>query len=295
MSNSPVHRAPFALLLLAGSARAQEPAAPPPGTPEAGEEIIVYDTQEIERRRQVLEAIILDQDYKEGIDKGDRTIYRPMVPWKPSVIVHDDGIVQLTRSPVRWMAPGNPDNALNNLWCLPPFTPMCVRIGGQVISGRKLQAHKHRVLEQTHQASEAWRQAIVDKSTFERVNEELPALIDATWKTGAPLEPGEPELPTHADRRQALLRFWATRSDTREGHIVARVVADYLAFEVQASAHPVTADELAQANQLAAGVRTLDLDLAADIDPGLDDAPAPSEPAPAEPAPAEPLPTPDPG
>lgn len=291
MSSSPAPELlALALLLLPGAARAQQeeeaPPPPPPvvSTPEAGEEIVIYDTLEIARRRAEVEGLLLEQGYKEGIRKDDRTIFRPQTPWKPSVVVHDDGIVQLTRSPVRWMAPGDPDNALNNLWCLPPFTPMCVRIGGQVISKTKLDAHKNKVIESVHDPAELWRQAIVDKATWDRVNQELPARMEATWARGEPLEAGGPALPTPAARREALLTFWATRSDTREGALVARVVGDFLRYEVQPSAEPVTAAELARANALAAPIRTLTLDL-----------PAPPAQAPTAPAPdpeAAPAPSP---
>lgn len=267
----------LALAAAAGPARAQEPSSVLART-EAGEEIVIYDTLEIQRRRAELEALILDQGYRAGIRKDGRTIYRPQVPWKPSVVVHDDGIVQLTRSPVRWMAPGDPDNLLNNLWCLPPFTPMCVRIGGQVISKTKLDAHKQKVLAQTHQSSEHWRQAIVDKDTWERVNTELPAMMEGAWTRGEPMMGDTPPLATAAERRLDLLRFWATRSDTREGHIVAQVVADFIAYEVQSSGEPVTEDELEQANAWAQGVRVLELD------------PAPAGPAAPSSEPPEPQP-----
>lgn len=259
---------------------AEEP-APAPG--QAGEVITIYSDQEIARRRGELDSVIVDYGYKPGKRRGDQTIYRPQVPWKPTVVVQEEGLITLKRSPVRWMAPGNPNNALNNLWCIPPFTPMCVRIGGQIVSTTKLDYSKGRVMDEIHDPTESWRQSIANQATWARVNDEVPEQVDATWREGAPIEIGGPELPTHAERRAALLDLWASRSDTPEGAMVARVVADFLEHEVQASPHPVTAAEQAAANAQAAGVRTLSLS-------GTQPAPAAAPAEPPEPAPAAPEP-----
>lgn len=319
MSSSPApdllrrrHLAPLLALLLAGPAAADpdgaaspgaaatgdpagedpgqaadDPQAPADGAPtaaiadEPGEVITVYGEAEVQRNRAALESLIVDQGYLEGKRRGDRTIFRPEVPWKPSVIVHDEGFVELKRSPIRWMPPGRKDRPLNNLWCVPPFTPMCIRIGGLVVAESKLTPQKTRVLEEIHDQAERWRQAIVDQATWTRVNDEVPARIQATWETGAPLEGDGPPLEDRAARRRALLAFWASRSDTREGDMVAQVVADFIAEVVQSSPWPVTAEELAEANRAAAGKRTLRLEL-----------PTP-EPAPGEPAPPGAAPPPD--
>ncbi len=253
---------------------ASEPTdAPPPQgeEPTAGEVITVYGDQEVQRRRMELEATIRDYGYQDGKRKDDKTIFRPEVPWKPSIIVHDEGYMELKRSPVRWMVPGRQDNALNYLWCLPPFTPMCVRIGGQVVSGAKLTPQKGKVLDEIHEPSEAWRGAIVDRATWARVNDEVPKLIEATWQTGAPVEGSGPALADRPARRKALLAFWASRSDTPEGHMVAQVVEDFILYEVQTSAWPATPEELAAANAAADGVRALPLPASPDPSPSPPD------------------------
>jgi len=234
-------------------------AAPPADEP-PGEEITVYGEAEVKRTRAALEALIVDQGYQEGKQRDGKTIFRPEIPWKPTVVVYDEGFMELKRSPVRWMHPGKQDRPLNNLWCLPPFTPMCVRIGGQVVAESKLTPQKSKVLDEVHEQSEAWRQAIVDQATWTRVNEEVPTLVQATWDQGQPLEGDGPPLEDQAARRRALLDFWASRSDTREGDMVAQVVADFVVEEVQSSRWPVTAEELADANRAAAGKRVLQLD-----------------------------------
>lgn len=288
--------------LLGGTALAQEPApetpaevdAPPdteepPTGEQAGEVVIIYGEQEVLRLRAELDQVIRDGGYREGKRRGDKTTYRPETPWKPSIVIQEEGLVTLERSPVRFMAPGRRENPLNYLWCLPPFTPMCVRIGGQVVSTPKLDAAKGRVMEQVHDPSEAWRQSIANQATWARVNQEVPARIEATWATGSPVEPGGPSLATPRERRVALLEFWASRADTPEGAMVAQVVADFLELVVQTSPDPVTADELQAANQRAGGTRRLALPGAVSTSAAPSTSPPVADPSPSSP------PTPDPG
>lgn len=237
--------------------------------PQAGEVIVIYGEREVQRLRGELDGIIEDGGYKEGRRRGDETIYRPQIPWKPTIVVHEEGLVELKRSPVRWMAPGRPDNPLNQLWCLPPFTPMCVRIGGQIVATAKLDAAKGRVMDTIHDPAEDWRMAIANQATWTRVNQEVPERLEAAWTRGEPLEPGGPALPSPAQRRAAMLELWASRADSPEGEMVAQVVADFLEHVVQQSAEPVTAAEQEAANARAGGVRRLAL-------PGLSEAPTPT-------------------
>jgi len=240
----------------------------PSGDPhQAGEELTIYGDAEVARRRDELDEAIHGFGYKAGKRKGDLTIYRPETPWKPTIVLQDDGLVVLQRSPVRWVAPGRADNPANQLWCIPPFTLMCIRIGGQIVATTKLDYQKGRVMDQIHDPSEAWRSAIANRATMARVDQELPAHLEATWKTGAPLEPSGPTLADPAARRVAILSFWASRADTPEGELVAQVAADFLSLEIQAGPDPVTAEELAAANQQAGSLRHLELPTAASLQP----------------------------
>ncbi|NOY28067.1 MAG: hypothetical protein GXP62_19555, partial [Oligoflexia bacterium] len=157
----------------------------PSGPDQAGEVITIYGEEEVARRRAILTDEIRSAGYLTGKRHGDHTVYRPEVPWKPTIVIQDEGLVMLKRSPVRWMAPGKRGNLLNNLWCLPPFTPMCVRIGGQIVSTTKLDYSKGRVMERINQPGEAWRTAITNQATWDRVNDEVPRRIEATWRDGA--------------------------------------------------------------------------------------------------------------
>lgn len=234
----------------------EEPPPPVTSGQDAGETMIIYDEREVVRLRQELGRTIQAEGYKEGKRRGNQTLYRPLTAWKPTVVIHEDGLMTLQRSPVRVEAPGRKDNPLNYLWCLPPFTPMCVRIGGQIVSEPKLDAAKGRVADVVHEPTERWRRALISQSMQERLDQELPSRLDRMWVSGQPLEGEGPSLLTAAQRRQAILAYWASRADTPEGHLVAGAIEEFILRVIQTSGSPASQDELDQANALAGGVRS---------------------------------------
>lgn len=282
----------LALLALVSSARAQDavdvspgeaesppPAAAPdtpppdaaePPAPEATDtssaedddtltEIVVFGEMEIARRRRALNNRLRTQGYTEKKKKRDGTaVWRPEAPWKASVEVHDEGFVMMKRSPVRFDSYIKGKSPARWIGCIPPFIVMCVRVGGQVVSKTKLDAQKNRLATAMDEELDAWKEAVTATSMKRRIEEQLPAAIEATWTEGAPFE-GSPPLPTPADRRAALLEFWSDRACTPEGTLVSRAVADFLELEVQSSPHPVTPEELQGANARATCGRTLTL------------------------------------
>ena len=242
--------------LLAGPASAQDDGARGDDSSQApadeaddsspDEQIIVVGRREIARRRAEI-----DHDLKKlGYTPKDRdgvTVYRPEVYWHPSVWVYDDGYVIVKRSPVRFEPPIAGSSPLRYLACLPPFTPMSVRMAGQTINKRKLEPQKAEVVYTIQPEVRAWQEALAHQATSLRVGQEVPALLVGTWDRGEPMEPGGPSLPTPAERRQAILTFWATRADNEEGTAVRGVVSDFVRFVVQESETPATAEEIAAA------------------------------------------------
>ncbi len=209
------------------------------------EEIIVFDDLEIARRRGELDGRIRGLGYRAGKKRDGRTIYHAQSPWKPSVVIHDEGFVTLKRAPVRFESYA--DGPLKALACIPPFTIMCVRIGGQVISRRKLAHQKSAVSDQIQPEVTAWRTAVIARHHEHRAMVEVPAALTATWEDGLPLD-GGPALPDPAARRRAILDFWGGRACTEEGDAVAEVVATFVELGIDASEHPTTAEERVAAN-----------------------------------------------
>lgn len=251
--------------LLGGRGWAQPAPASPAVSEQAAdvgppaEEIVVFGELEVARERQQVINDLRALGYKPGKRKDGYTVFRPESPWKPSVRVYDDGFVVLRRTPPRWQAPGDPNKPLNNLWCLPPFTPMCIRIGGVVVSQRKLQHQKHRVVSSLESDMRDWRTALSGLAMSERLGTELPDQLDALWHDG--LSPAGLPVAEPAERRAAILGLWASRTCTPEGAAVRHAVRVYLEHEVQPSAHPVTPDEEAAAEQASACGDVLDLSM----------------------------------
>jgi len=270
--NSRVAR--LALLLAAGPARAQDESNSdqPSDAPAVVEEMIVLSDMEIARKRQAVINNLRSLGYREHRRKDGRSMFRPHSPWKPSVLMDDDAYIVLRRTPVRIDPPGNKDNKLRYLWCLPPFTvtAACIRVGGQLVSGRKLAHAKEDVVRATTFEIRQWRSALVSKAMEKRVNVEVPDLLADLWERGQPDGEDGIQLWEASERRQAILQLWASRSCTPEGAQVRQVVMDFLRFEVQASPTPATTAEIDSANAQNRCGDILKLDTSPTLDAPID-------------------------
>lgn len=207
----------------------------------ASEEIIVYGQKEVARRRKILEQNLQKNGYRDGKRKGDKVVYRPETIWKPSVFVYDSGWVELKKTPPRfepWVK-GHKDNKWRYLSCVPPFTPMCVRAGGWLITKRRAQHSKTEVIDQHIYDIQFWQEAVIGVGIRERLEVNLPDQLDMIWSAKKPF----------AEKRKEIIELWATRTCTTEGNAAAEVIAAFLAYEVQESEHPLTSEELAEARK----------------------------------------------
>ena len=85
--------------------QAPAPAEVPPAPEvqqEVQEEIVVFGELEVARRRALVARDLRGLGYRAGRREQDRTVYRPAEPWRPTVVVHDEGFVVVKRSPVRF-------------------------------------------------------------------------------------------------------------------------------------------------------------------------------------------------
>ena len=214
------------------------------------EEVIVHGEMEIQRKRDKVIQNLRHLGYREVRQKDGRSIMRPSVPYKPTVVVDDDAWVHVKRSPVRVDPPGKKDNKLRYLWCLPPFTitAACIQVGGQVIGERKLAHFKSDVARATDYEIRQWRGAVIAHAMDKRLGEEIPDMLDRIWEQGKHDAQGETILPNPIDRREAIFEFWASRSCVPEGEAVRTVTADFITEVVQHSSHPAPADEILKIN-----------------------------------------------
>ena len=216
----------------------------------SNEEMIIHGESVVAKKRGDLERKLRRLGYDKFVRKDGRTLVRHRTAFKPTVVIDDDGWMMVKRSPIRIDPPGKRDNKLRYLWCLPPFTitPLCIKLGGQTVSRRRLQAHKERVVQGTQGYAREWRTAVINLAMDSRLGRDIPNMLDAIWSEGHTGEEGGMVLDDYAERRQALMQFWAGRSCVKEGAQARELVHDFIAYEVQQSPHPATAEELREAN-----------------------------------------------
>jgi len=231
-----------------------ETPVPLPLTVDGDGEIIIYGERELARKRSALDRQLRAQGYSTVKKADGKTIYRPDIAWKPSVIVYDEGYMILRRTPVRfepWVQ-GKKDNKLRYLSCIPPFTVLCVR-SGWLVNGRKLAHSKEDIVSNSLPTFEAWQAQVIAQATENRIHNEIPQLLDELWLEGRSLLSKEVQLDSYDMRRAELVRFWENRACTPEGDRVRLSVEEYILFEVQNSEHPFP--DLSLLSQEACGIK----------------------------------------
>jgi len=215
-----------------------------------GETIIVTDESEVAAARLELTEALTRSGYEKKRARGGRTVYVAEAPWKPKVIVDEDGWMLMRRRPVVLTRPDLPDvwfadTPLEYLTCV-VAPPLCVRIGGLVISDRKLNHRKAEIMAHAGDELNAWSEAKASLYAQTRLFEELPAALDTVWYEG--LTPEGESLPGVAERKAWILELWMTRTDNDWGDAARGVVEDFMAYVIQASNEPFTEAEIAAAN-----------------------------------------------
>lgn len=248
-------------LLLVGLLHAEEPApapdggsVPPPiGARVAGEEIDVKQSQEVLRRRAELYEALVREGYVRRLRRDERTVFLSEDPWKPRVIVHDDGWVYFKREPPRLHAPGRSftDQGSPAAYLLCIIAPTsCLSVGGWLVSPRKMGAVTANVMDSTRDKVRAMNDAVARRELGHRLNQDIPNDLEAIWS--------RTELAPE-DRHVLLYAYWDTRTDTPEGNAAKGAIEAFLRGVVQQSDTPFTADELAAMNARRESVQILDL------------------------------------
>jgi len=216
-----------------------------------GDTIVVTDEAEVKRRQQEVINELRDLGYKAKRDRNGRTVYVHDVPWKPKVIMDDDGWMVLKRRRVVLTDPDLPDHwwfsdtPVEYITCV--VAPhLCIRMGGMFISERKLMHHKAAVVNTTQDEMREWGDAIADHSLTERIYTELPEQLDQVWYQGVGPE-GE-VLTSWEERRRWILDLWVTRTDNHWGDATREAIEGYMIYVIQDSNEPYTAAEVDDAN-----------------------------------------------
>lgn len=238
-----------------GAEPAAEPGSQPPpvGARVAGEEIDVIRSEEVLRKRAELYEALVHEGYVRRLRRDDRTVFLSETPWKPRVIVHDDGWVYFRREPPRLHAPGksfsDQGTPASYLLCIIMPTA-CVSVGGWVVSPRKKDAVESALVDSTRDKVRALNDAVARRELGARLNQDIPRDLEAIW-TRSELAPEH--------RRVLLFAYWDTRTDTPEGRAAKGAVEAFLRGVVQQSNTPFAADELAALNAGRESIDPLDL------------------------------------
>ncbi len=217
-----------------------------------GEEVLIVGDSAVERARHEVTRSLAEQGYEPKRRKDGVTVYLHPVPYKPKVLVYDDGFVVIRRRGFAYTPPNVGDVprgleiALRSTLCV--LAPIyCFHAPGLVMSPARLEQQKERVVEGVEDEVRAYNDALASRALGSRL-QEIADLLDAIWLLGQHTDTGE-VLPTPELRRAALLAFWESRADNEYGDHVRRMVEDYMNFEVQSSPFPFTDQEVSETNR----------------------------------------------
>ena len=214
------------------------------------EEMVIHGQMVVAKKRKALENRLRRMGYKKFVRKKGRTTIRHARPYRPTILLDDDGWMMIKRSPIRFEPPGKAaerSSKLKYLWCLPPPTVACIRIGGQVVNRRRLMTYKNRVAVQSFGYVKEWQDAIISQAMNVRLTTDIPEMLDSIWKEGLTGD-DTPPLQTPKDRRSAIMEFWHTRTCVKEGAQARQLAWDFIVYEIQASEHPASRAEIEAAN-----------------------------------------------
>ena len=218
------------------------------------ETVIVYGNRAVHKARDELTQKLRSEGYSRHVREGNVTIYKHTIPYRPQVLLHDDGWVYLRRQPPRIHAPGHSfadqGNKLNYLWCIPTFGTACVSLGGWLIGERKLSRLQGDVLDATRDEVATLNTAVMREHLLHRLNVDIPGDLTRIWT----------ELALPADARHAILyAYWDSRTDGEAGDAARSAIRAYLIGVVQASSEPFSRRELDDLNAERKGLPALDL------------------------------------
>lgn len=175
------------------------------------------------------------------------TRYRSVNNVQPWITVYDDGRVDVQRSGVVDMPLRKRTRRLGysglDVGEVPSGDYGGVTFGRNVVSRRKLRAKRTAVMENIWLEVSAWRMARDLVVVRTQLDEVLPGKLTALWDDGIPLS-GSGHIDDPAERRQAILRHWASRACSDAGDAARVVITRFVLFEIDDSEFPSTAQEI---------------------------------------------------
>lgn len=222
-----------------------------------GEEVLVLGEHIVSQARAAVIRTMEELGYKAVRERNGTVILRPPEAWWGKAKLTPWGDLELGGPGLAVDGPRESGGAYNADAML-DRDQQSGTLGLAVVSPsqRKLEGVYAGVRTAVEPGLVAWREAIRRRALGAQL-ETLPDRLAALWERGEGL--GREQLDTVDQRKEALLSYWATRTDTVEGRAVTRTIEMFLREVVQASEHPITAEEAEQAEARREDGRRLDL------------------------------------
>jgi hypothetical protein len=213
-------------------------------------DIVVWGTAAVQRSRAVLVNRFEELGWSVRKRKPDGSVvFAGREPWMGSARLDPGGYIQFRK---RWLwadpvrpVEGTPMDGMDALDQAGPRGQAGTTTRGGLrgpVSDRKLDGPRRELLEGVQPQLTRYRRVLAE-TAFRQTLAVIPDRLDRLWASGEPMAPG-PVLDSPAERRAAILDYWATRPDTREGRLAMRAVEDWIAEVLQDSEHPATPAEL---------------------------------------------------
>ena len=213
-----------------------------------GADVVVWGTAAVRAARRALIGAFEEEGWEVRRTKanGD-VIFKAPEGWMGAARLSPDGLITFRRRLLSWEpvepVAGPPEDGFGALDPDYRGTAGSTRGGIQgPASLRKVEPRRQDLLRATNDELRRYR-AVLAETALRQSLAALPDRLDALWNGGQSLT-GGPPLATPEERRVAVLQYWVTRPDTREGRLALETIEDWIASVMQRSEHPASAEEL---------------------------------------------------
>lgn len=231
--------------LLWHPAMAEEPQ--PTIDEEPVEELVVWGEHQLRHARRQIAKTMEALGWKSRNRDGD-LVFVPPSSWMGRAHLHQDGTMTFGRPIVAYRTTSvafdpeyDPDAVMDRT------DQVALALGPKltVPSKNRLAPIRAEVLAAIEPGLQEYR-AMLQANAFQAHLQEVPVMLDRLWREGVGLD-GETGHTDYAARRQAVLDFWSSRTATKEGDATSHAVEVWLRQTVQRSDHPLTDQEIADA------------------------------------------------
>ena len=218
----------WVVVLAIGLAVAAEPPASPWSEP--GEELVVHADGDLSAARAALERAIADAGFQRRRDRDGRTVFPRSAPWKPKLILYDDGRMELRT------------HTLVPLAVVPRLRGGGYRLdfAGVFSTRRQVGSAEGEIVDSLSEELVAWRDALWRRGLAERRSRLREEMLHA-WFDG--VDPDGLPLPSRGRRRRWLVEQWLDTANNDAGAAVRTDIEVFIDEIVQRSDSPFTRQE----------------------------------------------------